>query len=121
MHLSIATHICGGKVVAVKWSLSGEKATCGMESPNQKCAKHEGISSNCCQNEVSLYTVDNNYAPSSFQFNEVTKSILQIFNIPVSILFHSFVGASSICYNVVPPDIASASAVSLAEICILRI
>jgi hypothetical protein len=121
MHLSVATHICGGEVAAVKWSFSGEKATCGMENPKQKCANHKGISSNCCQNEVSFYAIDNNFTPSSLQFNEVNKSILQSFNIPVNILFHSFVAANSLCNNVIPPDIVSTNDVSLVDICIFRI
>lgn len=121
MHLSVATHICGGKVAAVKWSFSGEKATCGMESAKQTCPSHNGIASNCCHNKLSVYTTDNNYNPSTFQVKEVTKSLLQVFDVPVSISFNSSIAANSLRNNVIPPDIALTSAVSLEEICIFRI
>jgi hypothetical protein len=121
MHLSIATHICGGEVAAVKWSFSGEKATCGMEGAKQKCPSHNGIASNCCQNQIIVYSVDNNYNPSSLQIKEVTKNLLQVFDIPVSISLNSFIASSSIRNNVIPPNIVLTSAVSLADICIFRI
>lgn len=121
MHFSIATHICGGEVAAVKWSFSGEKATCGMETPIQTCPLHNSIASNCCQNKISVYTVDNNYNPSTFQIKEVTENLLQVFNIPVSLSLYSFIATSSLSNNIIPPDIALTSAVSLANICIFRI
>lgn len=121
MHLSIATHICGGQVAAVKWSFSGEKATCGMEGAKQLCPAHNGIASNCCHNKLSVYTTDNNYNPSSFQIKEVTISLLQVFDVPVSFSINSTIAANSLRNNVVPRNIALTSAVSLEEICIFRI
>jgi hypothetical protein len=121
MHFSIATHICGGEVAAVKWSFSGEKATCGMENPKQTCPARNSIASNCCQNEIVVYAVDNNYNPSSYQIKEVTKNLLQVFYVPVSISLYSFIAENSLSSNTIPPDIALTSAVSLADICIFRI
>ena len=31
MHLSVASHYCGGMLAQVKWSFDKELATCGME------------------------------------------------------------------------------------------
>lgn len=121
MHLSLATHICGGEVAARKLSFTGENATCGMESDNQECASQNSFSSNCCENIVKVYSVDNNYNPSTFQINEVTENLLQVFNVPVSISLYSFIAENSLSNNNIPPDISFASAVSLAEICIFRI
>jgi hypothetical protein len=67
MHLSIATHFCGGEVADVKWSFFGKKATCGMEKTQQTCLAHHKIKSNCCHNIIAFYSVDNNYSPSSIQ------------------------------------------------------
>jgi hypothetical protein len=120
MHLSIATHVCGGEIAAVKWSFSEEKATCGMEVAKQSDSDKNTITSECCHNKLSVYTVDNNYNPSSFQIKELTKNLLQVFNIPVN----TFSSISNLSYshpNVIPPDIALTSAVSLADICIFRI
>jgi hypothetical protein len=121
MHLSIATHICGGEVADVKWSFSGEKATCGMENPQQSCPIHNGIASDCCKDEVVVYSVDNNYNPSSLQIKEITKKLLQVFAIPVNISLHSFALLNSVHTNVSPRDKLLTSAVSLADICIFRI
>jgi hypothetical protein len=121
VNLSIATHFCGGEVAAVKWSLSGEKATCGMEDSDQTSPVHKGINSNCCHNQVVFYTVDNNYSPSSLQINEVTKTLLQVFYIPVNISFHSFTPSASFSNNALPPGNLLTSNVSLADICIFRI
>jgi hypothetical protein len=121
MHLSIATHICGGKVAAVKWSFSGQKATCGMENTKKECPAHNGITSNCCHNKLSVYSVDYTYNPASFQIKEVTKSLLQIFYIPVNIAFDSYIASTSSSTIISPPDNLLASAVSLSKICIFRI
>lgn len=120
LHLSIATHICGGEIAAVKWSFSGEKATCGMENPKQTCPEHKGIYSNCCHNEIVNYTVDNNYNPSSFQIKEVSKTLLQVFSIPVNSSL-PFIASNSFYTDVSPRDNSLTSAVSLADICVFRI
>jgi hypothetical protein len=119
VNLSIATHFCGGEVAAVKWSLSGENATCGMEDSDQ--TSPVGINSNCCHNLVVFYTVDNNYSPSSLQINEVTKTLSQVFYIPVNISFHSFIPSASFSNNALPPGNLLTSNVSRAHICIFRI
>jgi hypothetical protein len=121
MHFSIATHVCGGEVAAVKWSFDGEKATCGMETPIQKCPTHKEIKSNCCQNIVSVYAVDNNYNPSSLQIKEVSKNLSQVFDLPLSITLYSFIAENSVSNRIIPPDVVSTSAVSLADICVFRI
>jgi len=121
MHLSIAAHICGGEVAAMKFSFSEKKATCGMESQIQECSSHNSISSNCCKDLVKVYSVDNNYNPWVFQVKELAKNLLQIYTVPVSIIFHSLVAAKSLCNYIIPPDIVLTSAVSLTDICVFRI
>ena len=121
MHISIATHFCGGEVAAVKWSLSEQKATCGMDKRTQSCPADKDMISGCCHNEISTYNIDNNYTPSFFQLKKVSKTPLQVFNVPVSTLFNLSFAVSSSRNNVSPPDISSPSAVSLADICIFRI
>lgn len=121
MHLSIATHLCEGEVAAVKWSFSGEKATCGMENPKQSCPIHNSIASDCCKNEVVVYSVDNNYNPSSLQIKETDKNLLQVFAIPESISIHPFASSNCLYTNISPQDKLLASAVRLADICVFRI
>jgi hypothetical protein len=121
MHFSIAEHICSGTVASVKWSFSGQVATCGMEKPVKKDRSQNGFSSNCCQNKISFLKVDKNYNPTSFQIKEVLKQTLQTHSSPVNNLYHpANLLYTSIKYSS-PPDKLSASVVSLADICVFRI
>ncbi len=120
MHLSIATHICGGEIAAVKWSFSGEKATCGMENTKTYPVNH-GITSNCCHNNIAVYSIDNNYNPTSFQIKESEKNVLLVYYIPVTISFSTSVSANSLHNNSIPPNIALTSDVNLSDICVFRI
>ena len=120
LHLSVATHMCGGQVAEVKWSFSEEKATCGMENTNQTHPLPKGISSGCCKDEIANYTVDNNYNSSSYQIS-VIKKLLQVFLIPVNFSLQSIIESNSLYSNVSPHDNLLASAVSLADICVFRI
>lgn len=122
LHISLATHICGGKIAALKWSVTGEKATCGMESTQNSRPTHDdAIGSNCCQNKIAVYTVDNNYNPSTFQIKKAVTNLLQIFFIPISLSLPSFNPSSSLYTNISPRDKLQISAVSLENICIFRI
>lgn len=121
MHLTIATHFCGGEVAAVKWSLSGEYASCGMEDPNQTCPTHYNIKSNCCHNEVAVYSIDNNYHPSYFQYKTTIKSVLQVFLLPANIHFQKTNFTNYLIADVSLPDKLLAADISQAEICVFRI
>lgn len=121
MHLSVATHICGGEIAAVKLSLSGKKATCGMENPMQTCPAHKGIQNNCCQNQVTFFSVDNNYNPSTFQAKEVVKNILQTYAVPVNTAYYtSIISNGSVSLGILP-DIVFPNKVTLSEIRVFRI
>jgi hypothetical protein len=122
MHLSVATHLCAGEIAAVKWSLSDEKASCGMEMVQQtNCSEKSYSSENCCKDEISFYTVDTNYNPSTIQINKPVNQLLQVFYIPTDfgILFGTTSQSSNT--NIQPPGIYFASAVSLPDICVFLI
>ncbi len=121
MHLSIAEHFCGGNKVAVKWSFYGEKAGCGMEKNQNTCPVSNGISSNCCKNEIAYFSVDSNYNLAVFQINDITKKIVQVFTAPVNLFPYSYIASLSSFAKVSPPDKPWANAVSLAYICVFRI
>ena len=122
MHLTIATHYCGGKIAASKVSLSGELATCGMEESADQCpVSGKQINNHCCVNKVLALAVENNYAPSFSEFKVIPQHILQVFAVPVSYTFHSPASNPLICTNVDPPGYFQASAVSLPDICVFRI
>lgn len=122
MHLTIATHYCGGKIAASKVSFSGELASCGMEGPIDKCqlpGKH--INSHCCTNKVSVFAIENNYTPSFSEFKTFSQPVLQVFNIAASYQINSLSAFNLIRTNVSPPGNYMVSAVSLPDICVFRI
>ena len=121
MHFSVATHICGGKVAAIKYSFTGEIASCGMESDKSGCPSENTIASNCCHNKIAIYTVDSNYSPSTFSIEEITQKVLHTSYIPVNYTFNSYFLTSSLYTDVGPPNRLLASEVSLSDICVFRI
>jgi hypothetical protein len=121
MHLSIAKHICGGEVAAIKWSFSGKIADCGMETNKSTCPFPDGIASHCCQNEIAYYAVDSNYSPSTFQLQNITSKISQVISLPVNLFSHLVPVLFSTYTNGSPPRTIFTSDVSLTGICILRI
>ncbi|NDP22297.1 MAG: hypothetical protein GZ091_14635 [Paludibacter sp.] len=121
MHFSVANHYCGGKVADIKISFSGEKATCGMAEDEQTCPIHDGLSSNCCRNEVSFFAVDNYDSPSSLQIEKILKQIDQLFLIPVHQLSYSTTPTFQVYTNVKPPDYFATNDVSLPKICVFII
>ena len=121
MHLSMASHICHGKVVAVKWSFSGELAGCGMESPVKSCPLHDDVTSDCCQNNITYINVDNNYIPSSLQLKETGRSAVQDIVLPVNSITKSLNPPVIAYTNASPPGKTSANTVNLCDICVFRI
>jgi len=122
MHLTIATHFCGGVFAATKASFSGELASCGMEhSDNTTPIQGNHFDTKCCDDEVINYSVDNNFAPSSSIVLELFQNISHVYNIPVDISCHSISTNNSFFANVFPPGNFLTNAVSIVDICVFRI
>ena len=122
MHLSVATHLCAGELAAVKWSLSDEKATCGMEMAQQTNTTGKSYNAeNCCKDEMSFYAVDTNYNPSGIQIHKPVNQLLQVFYIPTDLDVLFGTTSQSTNTNIQPPGKYIASAVSLPDICVFLI
>ena len=122
MHFTIATHYCGGTIAATKVSLSGKEASCGMVSGHRSDnAGETRVSRHCCDDELVVYKIDNDYSPSSFHLKEITQNLLHEFSIPEGFSFHSPIALLTHPTNVSPPDYFMANAVSMADICVFRI
>lgn len=122
MHLSMATHLCGGQLAAVKWSVLDEKAGCGMEMVKPVNTVEKTFEAeNCCKDEMTFYSVDNNYNLSTTQLQEPVHQLLQVFYIPLNL----GIQLNNTCYSqnthVQPPGIYFASAVNLPDICVFLI
>ena len=120
MHLSLATHFCGGEVSAVKLSFTHQNASCGMCSGDAN-GEESVTAESCCRNELSFYAVDSNYSPSTLQINHTANQLLQVFDIPKAIGIQFNHTSSTLNANVQPPGKFIASAVSLPDICVFRI
>ncbi|MDR3652774.1 MAG: hypothetical protein P4L34_07375 [Paludibacter sp.] len=122
MHLSLASHYCGGELAAVKWSLDDAKASCGMQMATIPTSNGKSFNApSCCKDEMAFYAVDNNYNPSALQINAPVNQLLQVFYIPEAIGLHFFNTNSSVNATIQPPGKFIASAVSLPDICVFRI
>jgi hypothetical protein len=121
MHLSLAAHLCGGEVSAVKLSFTHEKASCGMCASETTTAEKSISNESCCKDEMAFYAVDNDYSPSTLQVNHSANELLQVFDIPKTIGIQFLYTNSSINANVQQPGNYIASAVSLPDICVFRI
>jgi len=122
MHLSIATHLCGGEIADVKISFTNEKAGCGMCAAEQKTTQQASIKNeSCCKDQVSFYTVDSNYEFPSTLLNKSAIKLLLVFNIPQRIGNTFFKAKICANINVKPPGNVIPEAVELSDICVFRI
>jgi hypothetical protein len=123
MHITVATHHCDGSDATFeKLSVTGKLASCGME--NTKVTSSESgkyFSTHCCDDNVVVLAVDNNYSPSSYDFKVFPQSVLQIFDITASVGVQSFSVSNLLNTNFRPPGCYQVSAVSLPGICVFRI
>ena len=122
MHLTIATHHCGGEFAASKVSFSDELASCGMEGLVDECSS-PGIhlKKHCCDDKVSALAVDHNFAPSFTNFTTFAQHLLQVYIVPVSFEIHSPTAINLLSTSVSPPVYFLVHSVSLPKICVFLI
>ena len=122
LHLTVATHYCGGNVAALKVSLTGKLASCGMENMEKDCTSPMAhLDNQCCDDVLTLYGIDTNYTPS---FSNVLKSYqnnFQVLAIPVALSVNSYSDLIPLYTNVSPPDELMSTSVDLSDICVFRI
>ena len=121
IHLTVASHLCGGELAAVKCSITGEMASCGMQESQMPVSGSGSIESDCCKNSVSVCRTDGNYL-SSFQHLKAVPSakapLLQVAishqktEVIFSETYHSMVG---------PPVTTGYNSVDQSFICVFII
>ena len=121
MHFTIATHYCGGEIASTRISVTGKLASCGMTSDEKsKTSSETSLASNCCEDEIAVYSVDDNYAASQFHTSEITHTVLHEFYIPEG-SFHSNFPLITNLTNASPPGNDMVTAVNRTDICVFRI
>jgi hypothetical protein len=84
IHFTIATHYCSGNLAAVKFSLTGQKATCGMVEEATTCPLKNSVRAHCCSDHLTLVAADQDKI-SSFSIQRISNNnITQIIFIPIS-------------------------------------
>lgn len=122
LHLSVATHYCGGKVAASKISLSGKPASCGMEGEEKDMPlPGTSLNSHCCDDIVTYYGIDSNYTPSFFVISDSYQHNFQVYSIPVGLPVNSSAVLQSLYTSVNPPGVLMSTSVDLSDICVFRI
>lgn len=120
MHLSLATHLCGGTISGLKLSFNEAKAGCGMCAEDAHKTEAQIASESCCKDHLSSLVVDNNYFPSYFSIKEITISVITLFHAP---LLQNLVAliATPTHTNISPHHNLLLSEVYLSDICVFRI
>jgi hypothetical protein len=122
LHLSVATHYCGGKIAASKISVTGKLATCGMNDV-EKNIPQTGLhyTTHCCDNVMASYGIYSIYFPTFSSFPESFHVNYQVLSTPCGFNFQSLISVNPIYTSVSPPDELLSSNVDLSDICIFRI
>jgi hypothetical protein len=122
LNISVATHYCGGKLIASKVSINGKLANCGMEGSEKKIPlSGTNFASHCCDDIVTSCRINSNYTPSfsfipdSYQFN------FHIFSAPTGASGHSLAVLRSLYTSTRPPGTLMSTNVDLSDICVFRV
>jgi hypothetical protein len=122
LHFSVATHYCMEKIAASKISLSGELATCGMESDENPIPQTGlNLTTHCCDNDIVFCGISGNYFPSFTKIPVTYNDDFQVLSLPSSLTFNPVALFKSINTSVDPPGVSTVKNVDLALICVFRI
>jgi len=119
--IKFAAHYCGGFVAATKVSLTGELATCGMESTTDNQSSDVSITKQCCEDVTSEYAIDNNYSPTFSFVPEYYQYVMHVFTIANALPEISPEVLKSLYTNISPPGALMSTNVDISDICVFRI
>jgi hypothetical protein len=118
---NFATHYCEGSVAATKISLTGELATCGMEQTSADNSLSIKFSNHCCDNIASVYSICNNYFPSSHNIEDPILKVVSVLNVPFNFLSKLTIVNNTLNTTIRPPGCYTPNSVTLPDLCIFRI
>lgn len=122
LHVTVASHYCHGTLAATKISLSGHQAGCGMEdSENASTTDLQLAPQTCCHNIASVFSVDDSYAPSTFQLVKALSSGFVYLMIAPIHAIRSQLTSYKITPNISPQALFKLREVPLDFICVFRV
>jgi len=122
LHLSFDSHFCGGQLSAVNFSITGPKATCGMEdesgAPNPA---GNLLKKHCCDDDLVNLTADSDYNLSDCQFSDFAQKVIHFPALPLSFADIRF--GHPVNFEVVlnQETVFQKNSVALDAICVFRI
>lgn len=120
MHLSVASHYCGGMLAQVKWSFNREMAGCGMDCEHD--ANHVVVmETSCCQDQISSYSTDDQYQLKSLDKKRLIPQVLASYSAPLSLLSNTQQPAGRVLTPTFPPGKISPYKVTQESICVFLI
>ena len=119
--VKFATHYCGGHFAATKVSLTGELATCGMESSSDNNSFGNSFNKHCCDDITSAYSISDNYIPSSYDVKEPWQHVLNLIVVPAGFPVNQEKIVYTSCNSIRPPGINYPNSVARPAICVFRI
>ena len=119
--VKFATHYCGGYVAATKVSLTGELATCGMESKPDYNTQQETFDKHCCDDIISAYSICNNYFASSYNFDNPRRQVINMIAVPAGYLNNQEKFTITSNNDFRPPGTNHPNSVDRPVLCIFRI
>jgi hypothetical protein len=122
LHLTLATHYCGGRLASSKVSLTGKLANCGMEDSKKELPlPGTNFTQHCCDDAVIFCGTDNNYIPSFSCSPESCQYNFQVFAVSGRYSVNSFLSFKILCTDISPPGELMSTDVDLSEVCVFRI
>jgi hypothetical protein len=122
LHISVATHYCGGKEASSKVSFTGKLADCGMEGSKKELPLPEtNFTKHCCDDVVILFGINSNYTPSFSFVSETFQNNFQVFATPVALSVNSCTDLIPLYTYISPPGALMSTDVDLSNICVFRI
>jgi hypothetical protein len=119
--VKFASHYCGGYMVATKVSLTGELATCGMESGYEINDLQQIIKNHCCDNIASAYSISNNYLTSAYNIEEPGQVVTNLLLSPSGYLYSNETFIALSVDGIKPPGNYDPNSVDQKVLCIFRI
>jgi len=122
LHVTVASHYCGGTLAATNISLNGHVAGCGMEQDENTSTTNLQLSpQHCCHNIASVFSVDNNYAPSTFQLVKELSNTLFYLTVAPTTITANVLASYKVIPNISPQALFKLREVPLDFICVFRV
>ena len=122
LHLSVATHYCGGKEVATAVSLSGKLASCDMEcSETELPFTGTHFTKHCCDDILIICGIANYYEPTFSFVPESYHYNFQVFTLHNGLPISFYPYLVPFNTNVSPSGALPFTNLDLSDICVFRI